>query len=100
MSCNFFRRLLIITSQIEQHQRTTQGTAVNLYDDLKSKVAAARVPMKTVCERAGVSSGTPSHWAAVPPRTTPNQRTYDKMIKALQAIVAERDKDMKEAGVY
>lgn len=72
---------------------------MNLYDDLKHKVDAAGFKMKAVCEKAGVSSGTPSHWAATPPRTTPNQRTYNKMVNALGEMVKERDARMRAAGV-
>lgn len=71
---------------------------VNLYDDLKEKVDAAGFKMKTVCEKAGVSSGTPSHWASK--RTTPNQRTYDKIVKALCELANERAEKMKGAGVH
>ncbi len=53
--------------------------------------------MTAVCERAGVSSGTPTHWAAG--RVAPNQATYDKMIDALRELIAERAERMKEVGL-
>lgn len=72
---------------------------MNLYEDLKKKVDAAGFTMKAVCEKAGVSSGTPSHWAASPQRTKPTQRTYDKLIHALKEMIEEREQDMKAVGV-
>lgn len=53
--------------------------------------------MKAVCEHAGVSTGTPSHWAAG--RTAPNQKTYDKLIESLRVMVAERDASIKKSGL-
>ncbi|MFT4118732.1 hypothetical protein [Bradyrhizobium sp.] len=70
---------------------------MNLYDDLRSKVDAAGFPMTTVCDRAGVSSGTPSHWGAG--RVTPNQSTYDRLMTALAELIAERNASMKAAGL-
>lgn len=73
------------------------GKNVNLIEDLRTKVKAAGFTMKAVCDRAGVSSGTPSHWAAG--RTTPNQRTYDKLTAALRDMVAERDAKIRKSGL-
>lgn len=70
---------------------------MNLYDDLRKKVVSAGFTMKAVCEHAGVSSGTPSHWAAG--RTAPNQKTYDKLLAALRVMVAERDASIKKSGL-
>lgn len=53
--------------------------------------------MTAVCERADVSTGTPTHWAAG--RTAPNQATYDKLIAALSKMVAERAECIKAAGI-
>lgn len=70
---------------------------MNLYDDLSTKVKAAGLTFKAVCEEAGVSSGTPSHWAAG--RTAPNQSTYDRMIQAVRRLVSKRQSEMQKAGV-
>lgn len=70
---------------------------VNLYDDLRLKVAATGFTMTAVCERAGVSTGTPTHWAAG--RTAPNQKTYNKLLDALRDMVAERAARIKSAGL-
>lgn len=70
---------------------------MNLFTDLKEKVDAAGFPMTAVCERAGVSSGTPSHWGAG--RVAPNQSTYDRLMTALAELIAERNASMKAAGL-
>lgn len=70
---------------------------MNLYDDLKSKVDAAGVTMASVCARAGVSTGTPTHWAAG--RVSPNQKTYDRLMAALREIVRERAERIKSSGL-
>lgn len=70
---------------------------MNLFDDLRTKVKAAGFTMKAVCEHAGVSTGTPSHWAAG--RTAPNQATYDKLIVALREMVTARDASIKKSGL-
>lgn len=70
---------------------------MNLYQDLKDKVEAAGFTMTAVCESAGVSTGTPTHWAAG--RTAPNQATYDKLIAALRTMVSERAKRIEAAGL-
>lgn len=70
---------------------------MNLLDDLRTKVKAAGFTMKAVCEHAGVSTGTPTHWAAG--RTAPNQATYDKLIAAVTEMVAERADRIKAAGI-
>lgn len=70
---------------------------VNLYDDLRRKVDAAGFTMTSLCERAGVSTGTPTHWAAG--RTAPNQRTYDKLVATLREMIAERDAAIRAAGL-
>jgi len=53
--------------------------------------------MTAVCEQAGVSTGTPTHWAAG--RTAPNQATYNKLIAALRTMVSERAKRIEAAGL-
>ena len=73
------------------------GTIVDLSEDLRTKVKAAGFTMTAVCKRAGVSTGTPSHWAAG--RTTPNQASYNKLMAALQEMIAEREAAIKEAGL-
>lgn len=73
--------------------------AMSLYEDLKQKVEASGFSMGQVCIKAGVSSGTPSHWGSTPPRTTPNQRTYDRLIQAINELSKERAEKMREAGL-
>lgn len=70
---------------------------MNLYDDLRNKVHTAGFTMTEVCQRAGVSTGTPSHWKAG--RVLANQRTYDKLLSALREMVAERNDRMRAAGI-
>lgn len=74
-----------------------KGNSVNLHNDLKDKVKASGFTMTAVCERAGVSTGTPPHWEAG--RAQPNQSTYDKMVAALRDMVQERDAKIKAAGL-
>jgi transcriptional regulator with XRE-family HTH domain len=69
---------------------------MNLHDDLKKKVEAAGFSMTEVCNEAGVSSGTPSHWRS---RSSPNQKTYDKLVDALYRLVDRRAHEMREAGI-
>ena len=71
---------------------------MNLHEDLKAKVEAAGFTMTAVCRRAGVSTGTPTHWEAG--NSAPNQSTYDKMITALNALITERTEAMKKAGLH
>lgn len=73
------------------------GTIVDLSEDLRTKVKAAGFTMTAVCKRAGVSTGTPVHWAAG--RTTPNQASYNKLMAALQEMISEREAAIKEAGL-
>jgi transcriptional regulator with XRE-family HTH domain len=75
----------------------TQGITVKLQEDLNEKVQASGFTMSAVCRRAGVSSGTVTHWLAG--RATPNQTTYDRLIAALTELVAERESEMRRAGV-
>lgn len=69
---------------------------MNLYDDLKKKIEAAGFSMTEVCNEGGVSSGTPSHWRE---RSAPNQKTYDKLVAALDRLVKRRAEKMREAGI-
>lgn len=69
---------------------------MNLRDDLNTKVDASGFTLTAVCVRAGVSTGTPSHWNE---RTSPNQSTYDRLIAALDEMIAERAEKMKAAGL-
>lgn len=73
------------------------GTTVNLYEDLRAKVDAAGFTMTAVCEKAGVSSGTPTHWAAG--RTSPTQATYDRLVNAIRELIAERAERMRAVGL-
>jgi transcriptional regulator with XRE-family HTH domain len=70
---------------------------MDLYSDIKTKVSAAGLSMREVCEEAGVSSGTPTHWKSG--RTAPNQNTYNRMIKAVDTLVARRAVAMRAAGI-
>ncbi len=70
---------------------------MNLYKDIAGKIAASGFTVTAVCERAGVSSGTPSHWKAG--NTSPNQGTYNRMIAALELMCRERADKIKAAGI-
>lgn len=71
--------------------------AKTLYDDVKAKADAAGFSMKAVCIEAGVSSGTPSHWKSE--RTAPNEKTYNRMIAAIDKLIVKRAEKMKQAGI-
>lgn len=70
---------------------------MNLYSDLAAKIAASGFTVTAVCDRANVSSGTPTHWKAG--RTSPNQSTYHRMIEALSLMCSERADNIKKAGI-
>lgn len=70
---------------------------MNLLQDLDRRINAAGLKWTHVCQRAGVSTGTPTHWREG--RTAPTQTTYDKLCKAIDEMIAERCEEMRKAGL-
>lgn len=70
---------------------------MDLFEDIKVKSKASGFPISAIAERAGISTGTPTHWAQG--RSTPNQSTYNRMMNALQELISERDVKMRSVGL-
>lgn len=69
---------------------------INLAVDLLAKLEASGIEGKAVCERADVS---PSTLTLLRRKGSCSQRTYDKVLTALQDMVRERNEEMAKAGL-
>lgn len=59
------------------------------FDDIEQRRADAGIEQKALCLRAGVNPNTYSAWKAR--RQWPNSRSLDKVLQALNDLIAERE---------
>jgi transcriptional regulator with XRE-family HTH domain len=67
--------------------------------ELQRLAEAAGTNLNQLCKKAGVARSTPTRWLGANPKAAPNTSTLNKLRKALEDIVAERQHRLTAAGL-